>query len=90
MPREEIDVLLKRYADPSKLDLARAIDAILELKQDKNISEVTARRLVRVLISKYISDEIRADIYVSRELKRNPRKFKFMRLKYGKTEESYA
>lgn len=92
MHQDDIYKLLRRYEAPTKIELDKAVDAILDLKKRNEISDEIAKRLVRLLISKYISDEIRADIYSSFGIRSNPLKLKFMGFRYGKTtsKEAYA
>lgn len=89
MEKQEIFKLLSRYENPSDLELKKALDAIKQLVDDNEISEVLAKHLIKLLISKHIHDDIYNTV---RPISVNARRktLRFMSLNYGKTHETYA
>ena len=88
----EFDKLAAQYKDIESNSLNKAVDAILSLREDNQISEELALKTIKTILNRFIIQEIRKDIQSSdiEILKDKGRKLKFMGIKYGRREEHFA
>lgn len=89
---KEFEKLVTQYQGIESNSLDKAIDAVLTLKEDGQITEELATKTIKIFLSRYVSHEIRKDIQNSDLdiLKDRGRKLSFMGIRYGKREEHFA
>lgn len=88
--QHDIDHYLKNYVGQGGVELDRAVTALMELQSDSVISEELAKRLLKILLSKHLHNEIIGDIQADSWLRSNRQKLRFMGLQYGRREEIFA
>jgi transposase-like protein len=81
--------MLSSYETPSAMELNKALDAIKQLADDDEISEILAKQLIKLLVSRHIHDELSNNVRMANP-QSSPKSLKFMNFKYGRTHETYA
>lgn len=89
---EEFNELAAQYQNASGAALDKTIDDIISLRADGQLSSETAMKIMKLLIARQISHDIKngASQTSIQSWGNKPNKMKFLRISYGKTEEHFA
>ncbi len=90
MNDERIYELIRKYESISSVELYKTIDALKVLVEDDKITDETAERIMRLLVSRHLHKDITHELYIDDLDIKNNRKLKFINFKYGRTKETYA
>jgi hypothetical protein len=90
--QEEFNQLLSRYQDTGDTRLDDAIDGLINLKKNGEISEELAIKIMKLLINRHIALELFEDMrHSDLDLKTDKqRAISLMRMSYGRKEEHFA